>query len=148
MFKWFYDKTFAMKNGKMVIFEKKQPLYIEGLMGGKYLMFEPIVYTDWDDKQSKGVRITLGSSEIFTDIPVNIFAGFMYIINSIDMFTAAQNMINYIGHPDFGTNLFTFEKSEYVGKEEGSNIIKGRSIPVFREKQSRSVFDNLDSIGD
>ena len=102
-------------------------------------MFEPIVYVDWEEKQSKGVRITLGNTDSFTDVPVNVFAGFMYIINSIDMFTAAQNMINYIGHPDFGTNLLTFEKSEYAsGEEVIRNVIKERTIQT---KKPTSFFD-------
>lgn len=145
VFKWFYDKTFALKNNKMIILEKKKPVIVDGLYGGKYLMFEPIVYTDWEDKQSKGVRITLGNPEVFTDVPVDVFTGFMYIINSIDMFTAAQNMINYIGHPDFGTNLFTFEKSEYVsGEPQVSNVIKERKIEP--KKTNRSYFDTLDDM--
>lgn len=137
-FKWFYDKTFAIKNDKLIILNKKKPIIVDGLMGGKYLMFEPIVYVDYEEKQSKGVRITL-DNDTFTDIPVNVFAGFMYVINSIDMFTAAQNMINYIGHPDFGTNLYTFERSEYVGKEEVTNTIKERKIPT--KKPNKSYFD-------
>ena len=136
-FGWFYDKTFAMKNDKMIILEKKKPITIDGLIGGKFLMFEPIVYIDYEDKQSKGIRITLSDNNTFTDVPANVFSGFMYIINSIDMFTAAQNMINYIGHPDFGTNLFTFEKSEYTSEEVISNRIKEREIP---KKQNKSYF--------
>ena len=143
-FKWFYDKTFAMKNNKMIILEKKQPIMVDGLVGGKYLMFEPIVYIDWEDKQSKGIRITLGNPDVFTDVPVNVFAGFMYLINSIDMFTAAQNMINYIGHPDFGTNLLTFEKSEFVSGEQIGNVIKNRVIETNKKKQS--YFDSLDNM--
>lgn len=146
VFKWFYDKTFALKNGKMIILEKKPPIIVDGLLGGKSLIFEPIIYTDWEEKQSKGVRISLGDKNIFTDVPVNVFAGFMYVINSIDMFTAAQNMINYIGHPDFGTNLFAFEKSEYVGDREPSqNTIKERKIEP-RNRQSKSFFDSMDSM--
>lgn len=146
VFKWFYDNTFALKKNKMIILDKKKPITVDGLIGsGKYLSFEPIVYIDWEEKQSKGVRITLGDPEIFADIPANVFAGFMYIINSIDMFTAAQNMINYIGHPDFGTNLLRFEKSEYVsGDEKVGNIIKNRTIEP--KKKIGSYFDNIDDL--
>lgn len=146
VFNWFYDKTFAIKNKKMIILEKKNPISVDGLLGGKYLTFEPIVYTDWEDKQSKGIRITLGNPEVFTDVPVNTFTGFMYIVNSIDMYTAAQNIINYIGHPDFGTNLFTYEKSEYVsGEQQFNNTIKDRTIDI-KKKQQKSYFDSLDNM--
>ena len=140
VFNWFYDKTFAIKNNNMIILEKKKPVIFEGLMGGKYLMFEPIVYFDREEKQSKGVRITLGNPDTFTDVPVNVFAGFMYLMNSIDMYTAAQNLINYIGHPKFGTNLYTFEKSEYVSGEQVNNVIKERTIEP-KKKQQKSFFD-------
>lgn len=141
--KWFYDKTFAIKNGKMIILEKKKPITIDGLRGGKYLTFEPIIYTDWEDKQSKGIRISLGNIT-YTDVPANVFAGLVYIVGSIDMFTSAQNMINYIGHPDFGTNLCTFEKSEYVSEENQnvSNVIKER----VNTKPKKSFFDTLDDM--
>ena len=145
VFNWFYDKTFAIKNNKMIILEKKKPVIVDGLMGGKYLMFEPIIYTDFDEVQSKGIRITLGNQNVFTDVSVNTFAGFMYLINSIDMYTAAQNLINYIGHPEFGTNLYTFEKSEYVsGEQQVNNVIKERTIPT--KKQTKSYFDSLDEM--
>lgn len=144
VFNWFYDKTFAIKNNKMIILEKKKPVIVDGLLGGKTLIFEPIIYTDFEEKQSKGVRITLSNPDTFTDVPVNVFAGFMYIINSIDMFTAAQNMINYIGHPDFGTNLFAFEKSEYVGEQQPiGNVIKERTIG---QKRNLSYFDKMDNM--
>lgn len=144
-FKWFYDKTFAMKNKKMIILEKKPPLIVDGLANGKYISFEPIVYIDWEDKQSKGIRITLGSPDVYTDIPVNVFAGFMYLMNSIDMYMAAQNLINYLGHPKFGTSLFTYEKSEYASGEQPNNVIKERTIES-KKKTQKSFFDSLDNM--
>ena len=146
-FNWFYDKTFAMKNDKMIILNKKKPVIVDGLPGNKYLSFEPIVYTDWEEKQSKGIRMNINDQNIYADMPANVFAGFMYIINSIDMFTAAQNMINYIGHPDFGTNLITFEKSENAsddGEPRISNVIKEREIKP--RKPQKSYFDSLDEL--
>lgn len=137
VFNWFYDRTFAMKNNKMIILEKKPPVVVDGLVGGKCLKFEPIIYTDRDDIQSKGVRITFNESHIFADVPVNVFSGFVYLMNAINIFTEAQNLINYIGHPDFGTNLFTFERSEYVGQEEPKAQIKERKI----EPRKKSFFE-------
>lgn len=142
-FSWFYDKTFAMKRGKMIILEKKPPAIVDGLIGGKFIAFEPIVYVDYEDKQSKGIRITLGDNNVFTDVPIETFNGFCYIIGQINMFESAQNMINYIGHPDFGTNLYTFEKSEYASDEQPKNIIKERTI---EPKKNKSFFDSIDDL--
>lgn len=147
VFHWFYDDTFAIKNNRMIILHKRKPIIVDGLLGNKYLSFEPIIYIDLEDKQSKGIRMNINDQNVYTDMPANVFAGFMYIINSIDMFTAAQNMINYIGHPDFGTNLLTFEKAEYAsddGETKVSNVIKERKIKS--KKQQKSYFDNLDDL--
>lgn len=138
VYNWFYDKTFALKGGNMIILEQKNPITVEGLIGGKYLKFEPIVYLDRYEKQSKGVRIMLGDTS-FTDVPVDAFTGFLYLMNTIDMFNAAQNLINYMGHPDFGTNLVTYARSEYVGKEEPESKIKNRQIP--NKRPNKSFFD-------
>ena len=141
VFNWFYDRTFALKNGKMIILEKKHPVIIDGLVGGKCLKFEPIIYTDRDDIQSKGIRITFNEDHIYSDVPANVFSGFVYLMNSINIFTEAQNLINYIGHPDFGTNLFTYERSEYVGREEPKAQIKERKIPI-----NKSKFSSMDDL--
>ncbi len=140
VYKWFYDKTFAIKNKKMIILEKKKPVIVDGLMGGKYLIFEPIVYTDWEEKQSKGIRITLGNPNSFIDVSASSFAGFLYVMSGIDMYTSAQGLINYLGHPKFGTNLITYERSEYVSGEQVNNVIKERTI-VPKKKQQKSFFD-------
>lgn len=136
VFNWFYDRTFALKNDKMIILEKKYPVIVDGLIGGKCLKFEPIIYTDKDDIQSKGIRITFNESHIYADVPANVFSGFVYLMNAINIFSEAQNLINYMGRPDFGTNLLTFERSEYVGKEEPKPQIKRRQIPVNKSKFS------------
>lgn len=140
-FSWFYDRTFALKNDKMIILEKKHPVVVDGLVGGKCLKFEPIIFTDKDDIQSKGIRITFNESHIYADIPANVFSGFVYLMNSINIFSEAQNLINYMGRPDFGTNLLTYERSEYVGQEEPKPQIKKRQIPV-----NRSRFTDMDDM--
>lgn len=138
-FNWLYDNTFAYKKSKLIILNKRQPAIVDGLVGGKMMKFEPIIYEDMEGKQEAGVRITLNDNNIFTDVPMSILTGFMYLMNSVDMFTAAQNMINYIGHPDFGTNLLRFEESKYVsGNVKPSDVVKERKINT---KQKVSFFD-------
>lgn len=141
---WFLDNTFALKSDKMIILNKKKPVYVDGLVGGKSIAFEPIIYTYPDEKQSKGVRATFSNGE-YTDISIETFNGILYIFNTIDMFNAAQNMINYMSHPDFGTNLLTFETSPYVGEEQVRNTIKDRSIGT-NNKRATSFFDKMDDM--
>lgn len=144
-FRWFSDGTFVIKKGKLIITEHKKCI-IDGLACRKEMMLEPIILEDEQKVQSQGMRITLARTETYSDTSVNTFAGFVYLMNQIDMYGAAQNLINYIGHPDFGTNLYTFETPNYgnTNQPQPENNIKVRNLPNNNSK--KSFFDRLDDM--
>ena len=83
---------------------------ISGLANNKYITIEPIVYQfDEASPQSPGVRITLGGPT-FVDMDVDSFFGLYYSIQNVNMFQCAQNMVNYLGRPEFGTNLMNMSR--------------------------------------
>ncbi len=141
VFKWFSDKTFAYKNKQMIILDKKKPIVIP-VTGNKYIKFEPAVIVGQDERQIQGVRLSLNSDDVYADMTVDTYAGFLYIINTIDMYNAAQNMINYLGRPDFGTNIYKYE-SEYTEKSSDSKIMTGRQIPGLQPKKSYFDLDDM-----
>lgn len=144
VYNWFSDGTFAIKNKKLIILDRKQCI-VDGLLCKKQMLFEPIILEDEDGTQQPGVRLTIGSPDVYSDFSSSVLGGFIYLINQIDMFTAAQNMINYLGHPEFGTNLYVFETPEYTGYQETpKNIIKDREIKT--QKDNRSFFDKLEDM--
>lgn len=140
---WFNDNTFAIKKGKLYIVNKPNPIVIGGFPERKSISFEPVV-VEWEDgNQSQGVRITL-SGNTFSDISIDRFYGFVYIVNSINMVQSAQSMLAYMGRPDIGTNHIEFDNryGEFTEPEEPKSVVKERTLP----KQQQSYFDKLDSL--
>ena len=105
---WFEDKehnAFYIRHKNLIV-KKQQPIIINGLSLNSYLKFEPIVIlAENDNKQTPGVRITLGNEAVYADVTIDKLYGLVYTIQNFNMYGAAQNLLNYLGRPDFGTNL-------------------------------------------
>lgn len=139
---WFEDnKHFMIKNKKLILVPTK-PLLVTGLANNKYLQFEPIIYQfDESSPVSPGVRITLGDPGIFVDVDVDSYYGFVYNMRS-DMFVVCQNIVNYLGRPDFGTNLYVMGAyNKPVPKEDEIVNPKKRRLVSNTEKKNRSFFE-------
>lgn len=145
MLKWFEDgKTFVVKNKKLVLLPTKS-LVIPGLAANKYIQFDPIVYQfDESSPVSPGVRITLGDPDNYVDIDVDKVYGMKYALEA-NMFLVSQNIVNYLGRPDFGTNLYIMDAyNRSVPKEDEIVNPKKRRLISNTEKKSRSFFDVSD----
>lgn len=147
---WFSDGTFVIKNNKLQIYKKKKPIEITNLAENKFILFEPIVI-DYENSNTsyQGIRITLSDMNTYSDITIDNFYGFMYLINTIDMFGYAQNMLNYIQRPDYGTNLVEFNLDEFYKQEsfeEPSYEVKARKRQSPITNKRKSVFDSMDGI--
>lgn len=138
---WLRDsKVFAIKNKKLVVL-KTQPVIVPGLAADKYLQFDPIICQfDESSPLSMGVRITLGDPDQFIDIDTDRFYALLYSVSTLPLFQVAQNMVNYLGRPEFGTNLFIME--EYTVKHE--KLPKAHTVSSNKRKKtdSKSVFVN------
>lgn len=111
---WFRNpsiKLFMWKKKKLICLKGVvESAVISGLANNKYITIEPIVYQfDEASPQSPGVRITLGGPT-FVDMDVDSFFGLYYSIQNVNMFQCAQNMVNYLGRPEFGTNLMNMSR--------------------------------------
>ena len=134
-----YKDLYAKSNGELIMMTHPDPIIITDLPMDKYLQFEPSIFTNFRGESERGLRMFLSSTESYCDISINRLEGFIYIIESINLFECAQNMINYIERPEYGTNLFTFntepeiQESDFEGKE-------GRILP---NKANVSYFDKM-----
>lgn len=132
--------VFQFKGSKLICL-KTRPIIIKGLAGDKYLQFDPIVFQPEDGGAvASGLRITLSEPDKFIDIDIDRFYGLWYSIKSIDLFGLAQNMVNYLGRPEFGTNLYTLENYSI-----SNNLKMPKASSVSSTKRhrtsSKSVFD-------
>lgn len=135
---WFSTDVFIIRKGKMMVNKRPNPIIIDGFPEKKSISFEPIVI-DWEDgNQSMGVRITLSGS-VFSDITIDKFYGFVYIINSINMVQSAQAMLAFMGMPEYGTNRYDIDwQYNDSEKPEPKEVIKERK---FKPKGGTSYFD-------
>lgn len=149
--KWFSDgETFILKKGKLVIQKKPKPIIVSGLSMHKSLRFEPIVI-DWENsgQQQPGVRMVLNESDIYTDISIDNFYGFLYLIDTLNLYESAQLMINYLGRPSFGSNLTEFDNGNDFSLleeqiEPNSVIAKDGRKP--KNLRNQSFFDKIDEL--
>lgn len=144
---WFEDKernAFYVRSKKLIV-KKQQPILVEGLAMNGYIEFQPIVIlSENDNKQTPGLRLTLGKEDCFADITIDKFYGLFYTINTIHMYEAAQNLLNYLGRPDFGTNLVEMEFVDVNKKEDTITGAKeNRTIP---NQKPKSFFDKVNEM--
>lgn len=144
--KWFSDDTFGSRGKELVIRKKKDPIVLSGLSYQQYLKFEPVpIVWETTGEQTPGVRITLGDSSSFADISVDKFFGLMYTISTFNMYESAQILINYLGRPDFGFNLYEFDNMDILEQEEPEISAKiNRQLP----KQNASFFEKMNKMND
>lgn len=139
--KWFDEnKTFSVKDNKLIVYPTKR-LYLNGLAANKWISFEPVVIQfDESSSVSPGVRLTLGDDSVYIDVDVSRFYALTELIETTPLYVVAQNMVNYLGRPEFGTNLFVldvYEDKETQPKQSTVNkAVNGRKI-----KKSKSFFD-------
>ena len=131
--KWFtnaeYKDLYAIHNGQLIMTRKVTPVGINNLPYNKYIEFEPAIYIA-NEEAIPGVRMTLSDNANFTDMPLNRFMGFKYIIDTFNMYQSAQNMINYIARPEPGHNLSSYVDGTNYTRYGRENITgpKGRTV--------------------
>lgn len=152
--KWFETAgIFSIKAGTkdMYIKTKQQSILIPNLAAGKYIQLDPVVIV-WENtgEQIQGIRLTLGHPSVFTDVPINKFYGLVYILTNLDIYGAAQNMVNYLQRPEYGTNIKEFENNSFLETPQEKdtmteNLKDNRQIPV--RGKPRTYFDKIDELG-
>lgn len=100
--KWF-QTCFGIKNDKLYVTRQQKPVVIDSLSENKWIEFLPTVITREDGTQIQGVNMNL-YNETVVEITIDNFFGMKYIIDTIDIISLANQMINYLGRPQFGTN--------------------------------------------
>jgi len=104
---WFAGPTriFKVDNNNGIILKGKYTPAEIPLSEYAYIRFIPIVYTYIDESVKEGVRMYINNEDTYVDYDINKFMEFFYYIMNTDMYTAAQNMIQYIKTKPYGTNI-------------------------------------------
>lgn len=118
---------------------------IPGLPQGQWLIAKVIVM---DDKgySSPGVRLYLGSTNVFVDMNTDKFMGLYYLLSTINMYESAQLLINYLQRPSLGYNKKSFMDEPDIDSivDDGIEATEGprRLIP----KKKQSAFDKMSDL--
>lgn len=129
---WFTDKYFENlfardNNNKIVMTMKPNPIKID-LSFGNYIEIEPSIFTfDNTLEQLTGVRIYLSSDSNSLFMNINTLFGFKYFIDTFNMYQSAQNMLNFLGRPEYGTNYFEYSPVKSKQTEGFFNRINAKS---------------------
>lgn len=107
VFRWIHDENLFItdSNGRLYINKDIKPIFIGGLPPkNKFIAFEPAVGDI--DNPFKAIKIVLNSQSNVILMPINKFMGFYHVIMNINLYNAAQNIVNYFGRPAYGSNLY------------------------------------------
>jgi hypothetical protein len=144
---WLFNESYwAVKNKILVLKGKPKPLIMNYLPMNKWLSFELIVI-EYNNQFDKGIRICLSDESIYVDVRIDNFMGFVYYMNTLNMYQCALSIVNYLQRPSFGTNMVTFDnQSNRTNNFEGEVYSKG-SRTIEPAKQQRSFFSKVDKLG-
>lgn len=140
--RWGIDKrTFGIVDGTLRIKAKQRPEILQ--LFGKTITFEPIVIR-FSESISPGIRITF-YNEIFSDVTIDKFMGFKYIIDKIDMYNAALSIVNYIESPPSDSGLLRVI-NEGASTTSEREVVEPDIPKRDISKQRKSYFDKLDEM--
>lgn len=138
VYEWFndkqYDNLFGKKNGKLIMLKRVEPIIIDDLPQNKSIIFEPTIIEYSDTENSLGVRICICNDNFSTEINLNNLLGFMYQINSINMYECALSMLNYIQRPKFGHNI-----TDFTTQYDNSNMNRNSYVPLNNPIKGRTI---------
>lgn len=149
--RWFTNEEFKnlyaySDDNKLVIVDEPVPITIKGLAADKRIVIEPTIIT-YEKAQLEGVRMYINDVNNYVDVNLDRFMGFIYLMNTIDMYGAAQSMVSYIGRPEIGDNIMVFSggQDDFTNNEKTTGI-KNRRANNIKKTRSKSFFDTIDDM--
>ena len=98
------SRIFKIIDDKLVINREFSPI-VYAQTEYKFISFTPIVCSYENGEYKEGVRITVNKE--YTDIDIDKFMGFYYIIKNTDMYSVACAMCTYVKTPPYNINVYS-----------------------------------------
>ena len=113
--KWFIGENgvntiFSRKDGKLFIPTHPEPIRVN-LAFGNYIEFEPAIDTS-SGYEMIGVRTFINNDGVFFFMNSDTVFSLYQMLSTCNMYVLAQNMLNYIGRPEYGTNSYNMNTGE------------------------------------
>ncbi len=147
---WFGTLYKRTKNNKIIIKGDYKPIKIGNLSQNKYLELEPTIIDYSEYNQVEGIRMYFSSHDIYEDIDIDTYMGFVYLMLNFNMYDAASNLLAYMNNVEFGKNIsrVDIEDDLYDKKMEyETTLFNDRKIKdLERKKMGRSFFDRMNDL--
>ena len=116
----------------------------------KYIELEPTVIIREDGSKSEGIRLYLNSQDVYTDISIDNYFGFLYSIKDFNMYHNAICLLAYM-NPSFGQNATVFDgnSNDYARSDINSANINNNIIHRVNSRQNssgKSFFDKMNEL--
>lgn len=141
------DNLYGLFRNKLKVLNGYEPIIIDNLPMGKTIKIDPIVVKLGEIDEAQGMRMYLNGLDDYVDMTNDRFMGFVYNINSIYLYGAAQNLLNYLQRPQYGTNMTTFESNSNRRNENNIESVDEVSVRPNNKVKHTSVFDDIDNLG-
>jgi hypothetical protein len=121
------------KEGGYKVVTAVPPLQME-VYGNNFVGLEPIISFN-----KPGVRLYIGSSNVYTDISIERFVELHYIVNKFDPINHSAMMMNYIQRPEFGYNMTSFGNNvpEYVEETPATSTSNSNTRISFLDELAK-----------
>ena len=106
-----FNEIFSKRNGHIYI-KQVYPITISPLPLKGFITFKAGLIETFPGEKNGGINMYLSSGTDYTQLTVEDMATFAEVVNGINLYTAAQNMANYIGRPEFGSNIYDTREME------------------------------------
>lgn len=135
--KWFIGEDgvntiFNTKNGKLFIPTHPDPIKVE-LSFDQYIEFEPAI-CNINGYETIGVNVFLSNDAYYFFMSSSDVFSLLHMLNTCNMYMMAQNMLNYLGRPEFGTNAFDMETMTSLNKNANNSNSKSFFNLIGAEK--------------
>lgn len=104
------NTVFSKKDGKLFIPTHPEPIMVN-LAFGNYIEFEPAIDNS-TGYEVIGVKTYLNSDGVFFFMSSDTLFSLLHMLSTCNMYTLAQNMLNYIGRPEYGTNSYNMNSND------------------------------------
>lgn len=96
---------YAEREGKLTMV-RDSPSFGVKLPFKKKVAFHASMITDSEDFKHPGVLMYINSKDLAISLSVRDVEGLLYQFETINLFQTAQELVNYFGRPEDGTNRF------------------------------------------
>lgn len=145
-YKWLsdekYKKLYIYNNNGKITINRSLADDIEARLSYITIKLYPNVCTDMNGDDVEGISMLINGIDTIHITSMN-YMGLLYILKTLDLFTAAQNLVNYHGRPQYGENMYSFDNTNIYDEQDSFvNVPNVKREPLH--KQAKNKFNYFD----